>query len=453
MAAPTVQAVVPRSSRQEVFALASVQSVMPAPARDRVAPLVAYETVRSSVPEEHIRPPAPLDVLDTPNDPLPCLRSRTIAVTDLVLGKVHLGGAGAAPVDETQPIIPFAAADVPASSPAREEDVVATPTVHQLGARSPHERVRAAPRLDPVSAIAGIDVIVPGARAHEIRRCLRQDVVATPARHDDVDAAGAHDAFGARAADDGGALPHAPRALRAQGADQCSHENRGEDNGDVPTSIPDARPSRSVDPAPPTPSARGPRLVANLARVAGAGTNLRRRSTRTRAACCVLTIVLAALPGGASSASIWDRKGMEPYRIPLDRELLSRAAIVRPHHDYPSTDLYVPSGSLAYSVQAGRVRAVLHDGRCGLGIVIDGVDGYRYTYCHGSSALVSAGDRVHAGQKVMRTGNSGSSGRPHLHFEIEDASLRLICPQPLILSWWMGAQKTPAGAPYGGCSY
>ena len=144
---------------------------------------------------------------------------------------------------------------------------------------------------------------------------------------------------------------------------------------------------------------------------------------------------------------------MQPYRLPLDRVWLSRAVILRPHHNHPSTDINVPTGTPAYAAQAGRVVAVLSNGSCGLGIVLDGADGYRYTYCHASSVAVRGGDYVRAGQRIMRTGNSGSSGTPHLHFEIEDARLRLKCPQPLLLSWWRGGQKTPAKAPYGGCSY
>src|SRR3712207_8293588 len=57
--------------------------------------------------------------------------------------------------------------------------------------------------------------------------------------------------------------------------------------------------------------------------------------------------------------------------------------------------------------------AVLRSGACGTGIVIDGFDGFRYTYCHGSRALVSAGRRVHSGDPVMRTGNSGSRSEEH----------------------------------------
>lgn len=163
--------------------------------------------------------------------------------------------------------------------------------------------------------------------------------------------------------------------------------------------------------------------------------------------------IVAASAGPSDAGSIWDRPGMEPYRLPVARSLLNRDNITRPHHDHPAWDLNVPTGTRSYSVQAGRVVAVLRSGACGTGVVIDGFDGFRYTYCHGSRALVRGNERVHSGEPVMKTGNSGSSSTPHLHLEIENRRFRLKCPQPLILSWWRGGQMTPRKAPSSGCTY
>lgn len=179
-----------------------------------------------------------------------------------------------------------------------------------------------------------------------------------------------------------------------------------------------------------------------------------RRSLRARGALVLLVLTAIPLTGADAVAdSIWDRPGMEPYRLPVARKWLNRRNITRPHHDHPAWDLNLPSGTRADAAQAGRVVAVLRSGACGTGVVIDGFDGFRYTYCHGTKALVSAGRRVHSGDPVMRTGNSGSSTTPHLHFEIEtQRRLRLKCPQPLLLSWWKGGQMTPRRAPFSGCT-
>ena len=157
----------------------------------------------------------------------------------------------------------------------------------------------------------------------------------------------------------------------------------------------------------------------------------------------------SAMFAGRASAG----RNVEPYRLPVERVHLTKETITRPHHDHPGWDLNVSLGTKAFSVQAGKVIAVLHSGACGTGVVIDGYDDFRYTYCHGSRALVRRGQRLHAGDAVMRTGNSGSSGTPHLHLEIETTPrLRLKCPQPLLLSWWRGKQMSPKQAPFRGCT-
>jgi hypothetical protein len=178
-----------------------------------------------------------------------------------------------------------------------------------------------------------------------------------------------------------------------------------------------------------------------------------RRKLPARSAALGIAILAASLLiGGVVWAGVWDRPNMEPYRLPVNRNLLSRRLITRPHHDHPAWDFFTPSGTLVYAAQGGRVVATLHSGACGTGVVIDGFDGYRYTYCHGSKTLVSGGSRVHSGDPVMRSGSSGSATTAHLHFEVENASLRLKCPQPMLLSWWQGGQMTPASAPWSGCT-
>ena len=170
----------------------------------------------------------------------------------------------------------------------------------------------------------------------------------------------------------------------------------------------------------------------------------------------VLTTVMLGtfLTEGALVVPASAGRGIEPYQLPVERVHLTRKAILRPHHDHPAWDFNIAVGTKVFSVQAGRVVAVLGGGACGTGIVIDGNDDFRYTYCHGSRALVRGGEMVHSGDPIMRTGNSGSSGTPHLHLEIETTPrLRLKCPQPLLLSWWRGRQMSPRKAPFGGCTY
>ena len=94
----------------------------------------------------------------------------------------------------------------------------------------------------------------------------------------------------------------------------------------------------------------------------------------------------------------------------------------------------VPEGSPVYAVRGGTVARVVDwphncsqfgrcDQTCGVGVSINGDDGARYIYCHGTRLNgVDVGEIVAAGQLLMWSGNTGRSGAPHLHFEIRVAA-------------------------------
>ena len=53
-------------------------------------------------------------------------------------------------------------------------------------------------------------------------------------------------------------------------------------------------------------------------------------------------------------------------------------------------------------------------------MVIQHANGIRTRYGHGNGVYyVSAGAEVKRGQPVMRSGNTGNSSGPHLHFEVQ----------------------------------
>jgi murein DD-endopeptidase MepM/ murein hydrolase activator NlpD len=82
-------------------------------------------------------------------------------------------------------------------------------------------------------------------------------------------------------------------------------------------------------------------------------------------------------------------------------------------------DLRALPGTPVYAAQEGQVLYANHRIR-GYGnlIVIRHDAGLSSIYAHNSKILVKAGQRVRQGQLIGRTGNSGRSRGPHLHFEV-----------------------------------
>lgn len=133
------------------------------------------------------------------------------------------------------------------------------------------------------------------------------------------------------------------------------------------------------------------------------------------------------------------------YALPIDRALIAAnpSMLNQPHHDYPAIDLMIPTGSPIYAARGGIVARVVNwphnctefgrcDQPCGIGLSIDGDDGARYIYCHGSRLNgVDVRQPVVAGELLMWSGNTGRSGTAHLHFEIRVAGQQQ-CPQQLL---------------------
>lgn len=82
-------------------------------------------------------------------------------------------------------------------------------------------------------------------------------------------------------------------------------------------------------------------------------------------------------------------------------------------------DFSAPIGTSVFSTAVGTVTSVWSDSSCGKGIKISHSNGYETVYCHLSKQLVSIGDKVMAGCEIAKTGNTGMSTGPHLHYSIK----------------------------------
>ena len=109
--------------------------------------------------------------------------------------------------------------------------------------------------------------------------------------------------------------------------------------------------------------------------------------------------------------------GFGPRRHPITRQ--------RDFHE--GIDLKADEGTAVYATLAGKVSFAGPNGGYGYLIILDhGL--YETYYAHLSEIRVYKGQFVEAGQLIARSGNTGFSTGPHLHFEIR---LRRIPVNPL----------------------
>lgn len=119
---------------------------------------------------------------------------------------------------------------------------------------------------------------------------------------------------------------------------------------------------------------------------------------------------------------------------------------------HQGVDFPVPKGTHAVSLVYGTVaRSERQPGELGYGefVEIKGDDGQTYFYAHGSARSVKKGERVAPGQTLMLTGDTGSPGSYHLHFEV-GAKGAIVDPVPHLASGKFGGPpkqpRTSGGA-------
>jgi murein DD-endopeptidase MepM/ murein hydrolase activator NlpD len=85
---------------------------------------------------------------------------------------------------------------------------------------------------------------------------------------------------------------------------------------------------------------------------------------------------------------------------------------------HTGVDFPVATGTTVRSVAEGKVVGAGWEGSFGYQVVVRHSDG-RYTqYAHLSAISVRSGQQVGAGQRIGRSGSTGNSSGPHLHFEV-----------------------------------
>ena len=110
-----------------------------------------------------------------------------------------------------------------------------------------------------------------------------------------------------------------------------------------------------------------------------------------------------------------------PRHWPLDeRGYLTRGQVATGGSDeaHPGIDVAVPVGALVRASGGATVLQAGEDKEYGLFVLLQHPDGYQTMYGHLARIVVETGQPVRGGDVLGRSGNSGRSSAPHLHFEI-----------------------------------
>ncbi|MBQ7963316.1 MAG: M23 family metallopeptidase, partial [Alistipes sp.] len=104
--------------------------------------------------------------------------------------------------------------------------------------------------------------------------------------------------------------------------------------------------------------------------------------------------------------------------------------ILNPFYRTPKShqgvDYTIAEGSSVFATADGVVREISDkNSTLGKTIVIDHGNGYQTSYSHLLSTLVRRSQKVHRGDVIALTGNSGLSLAPHLHYEVRYNDLRV----------------------------
>ncbi|MCL1803256.1 MAG: peptidoglycan DD-metalloendopeptidase family protein [Eubacteriaceae bacterium] len=123
---------------------------------------------------------------------------------------------------------------------------------------------------------------------------------------------------------------------------------------------------------------------------------------------------------------VYDGTGSGDYIIPGSGKISSfTASRSGSHANYNAIDIALPVGSSIVASKNGTVTMAEYYGDYGYCVQIKHSDNYSTLYAHLDSFTCKVGDTVKQGDQVARSGNTGRTTGPHLHFEIRKNGTRL----------------------------
>ena len=134
-----------------------------------------------------------------------------------------------------------------------------------------------------------------------------------------------------------------------------------------------------------------------------------------------LPVAPAIFAAGPDSGAVYEIGSSLPRHWPLDERgyvTQGQAVADTTRDEHPGIDIAVPVGSIVRASGGGFVLQTGEHEQYGRFVLLEHPDGYQSMYGHLSRIIAVEGARVNAGEVIARSGNSGRSSAPHLHFEI-----------------------------------
>lgn len=119
---------------------------------------------------------------------------------------------------------------------------------------------------------------------------------------------------------------------------------------------------------------------------------------------------------------LWEKK-REDWINPVEGVITSACGtrenpILHKEELHDGLDIAVAEGTAVLAVKSGTVTEVRTSATYGRLLKFQTTDGYEVIYAHLSEVLVKKGEKVKQGQVVAKSGNTGLSTGPHLHYGI-----------------------------------
>lgn len=118
----------------------------------------------------------------------------------------------------------------------------------------------------------------------------------------------------------------------------------------------------------------------------------------------------------------WEKK-QEDWLSPVEGVITSYCGerenpILHKQELHNGLDIAVAEGTDVVAVKSGTVTEVRTSATYGKLLKYETEDGYEVMYAHLSQVLVKKGEKIEQGQIVAKSGNTGLSTGPHLHYSL-----------------------------------